>query len=42
MYGYGYGDNNTVILSDTWSPGPHSMTWGGLLQRDGNVGCHRA
>lgn len=29
MFGYGYGDNNTVYLYDTWSPGPHTMTWGG-------------
>lgn len=29
MFGYGYGDNDTVYLCDTWSLGPHTMTWGG-------------
>jgi len=31
MYGYGYDDaaGPTVILNDTWSPGPHTMPWGG-------------
>jgi len=29
MFGYGYGDGNTVNLFDTWTSGPHSMTWGG-------------
>ncbi len=29
MFGYGYDGSNTVILSDTWSSGLHSMTWGG-------------
>jgi hypothetical protein len=29
MFGYGYGDSNTVYLHDTWTEGQHSMTWGG-------------
>jgi len=29
MFGYGYGENSTVYLYDTWTPGPHTMTWGG-------------
>jgi len=29
MFGYGYEGTNTVYLHDTWSPGPHTMTWGG-------------
>ena len=29
MYGYGYDDNNTVLLHDTWASGKHLMTWGG-------------
>jgi hypothetical protein len=29
MFGYGYGASDTVYLYDTWSSGPHTMTWGG-------------
>lgn len=29
MFGYGYGDGELVYLNDTWSSGPHTMTWGG-------------
>ena len=30
MLGYGYNDTgNQVTLYDTWTPGPHYMTWGG-------------
>lgn len=29
MYGYDYGDNNTVYLHDTWTLGQKSMSWGG-------------
>ena len=30
MLGYGYNDTgDQIILHDTWSPGAHTMTWGG-------------
>lgn len=29
MFGYGYGDGNTIYLHDTWTLGEKSMTWGG-------------
>jgi hypothetical protein len=30
MFGYGYNDDGQqIILNDTWSSGPHTMTWGG-------------
>lgn len=30
MLGYGYdASTDTVYLHDTWTPGPHTMTWGG-------------
>jgi hypothetical protein len=29
MAGIGYGEGNTVVLYDTWTAGPHTMTWGG-------------
>jgi hypothetical protein len=32
MFGYGYEEPNVVVLNDTWTPGPHSMTWGGSYQ----------
>jgi hypothetical protein len=37
MFGYGYGDNNTIHLYDTWSPGPHTMTWGGSYHYTGDI-----
>jgi len=30
MLGYGYDPDGFIIyVHDTWSPGPHTMTWGG-------------
>jgi hypothetical protein len=29
MFGYGYGPGNSVYVNDTWSPGVHTMQWGG-------------
>jgi hypothetical protein len=46
MIGYGYNDGGTpsteqIILNDTWTAGPHTMTWGGSysdLQQYGVMG----
>ena len=41
MFGYGYDDSGgqqLVILNDTWSPGPHTMTWGGSYAGRSMVG----
>lgn len=29
MAGIGYVGDNSIVLYDTWSPGPHTMPWGG-------------
>jgi hypothetical protein len=29
MFGYGYGDNDTVYFYNTWDDQEHTMTWGG-------------
>jgi len=40
MCGVGYDDNNpsTIYLNDTWTPGPHTMTWGGSYSGLGHLG----
>lgn len=40
MCGVGYDDNNpsTIYLNDTWSSGPHTMTWGGSYSGLEHVG----
>ena len=40
MLGYGYDDAvaPTVYLYDTWTPGPHTMTWGGSYSNLGHYG----
>jgi hypothetical protein len=29
MAGIGYDENDNILLYDTWSPGPHTLAWGG-------------
>jgi len=29
MLGYGYNPDGTIVLYDTWTPGPHTMAWSG-------------
>lgn len=29
MFAYGYQDPNTIYICDTWTQGPHTMTWNG-------------
>ena len=41
MLGYGYDDSGgqqLVTLNDTWTPGPHTMTWGGVYSNLGMFG----
>jgi hypothetical protein len=32
MAGIGYGPSSTVVLYDSFDPGPHTMTWGGAYE----------
>jgi hypothetical protein len=38
MLAYGYSGSGTVYVHDTWSEGPHTMTWGGTYGEDGEDG----